>query len=136
MDTRSEILDLVSASGKDATAMTQTLKEIGGDMQSGLRKVGLFFYDEGFLAGTQEGRNIGRLEGTLSVTAVITLVGTGYLLWRQHNIKKRKKNHEEEKQQLAKAINNTTANIISTAQEPNLNVEQNNYNNEVTEDNV
>lgn len=136
MDTRSEILDLVSASGKDATAMTQTLKEIGGDMQSGLQKVGLFFYDEGFLAGTQEGRNLGRLEGTLSVTAVITLVGTGYLLWRQHNLKKRKKNHKKEKQQLAKAINNTTANIISTAQEPNLNVEQNNYNNEVTEDNV
>lgn len=136
MDTKSEILDLVSTPGKDATAMTQTLKAIGGDMQSGLKKASLFFYDEGFLAGTKEGRNLGRLEGALGITAVITLVGTGYLLWKQHNLKRRKKNHEKEKQQIAKAINNPTVNTISPAQESTLNVEQNNYNDEVTEDNV
>lgn len=47
MNTTAEIYDLMETTGKSAPDITQALKNIGGDMQTGVKKIATYFLDEG-----------------------------------------------------------------------------------------
>ena len=55
MNTTAEIYDLMETTGKSAPDITQALKNIGGDMQTGVKKIATYFLDEGRYEGYQVG---------------------------------------------------------------------------------
>ena len=85
MNTTAEISDLMETTGKSAPDITQALKNIGGDMQTGVKKIATYFLDEGRYEGYQVGKQIGEKSGLLKGTtiglAIPVLFGTGYYLY-------------------------------------------------------
>lgn len=90
MNTTAEIYDLMETTGKSAPDITQALKNIGGDMQTGVKKIATYFLDEGRYEGYQVGKQIGEKSGLLKGTtiglAIPVLFGTGYYLYDKHKV--------------------------------------------------
>ena len=70
MNTTAEIYDLMETTGKSAPDITQALKNIGGDMQTGVKKIATYFLDEGRYEGYQVGKQIGEKNGLLKGTII------------------------------------------------------------------
>ena len=70
MNTTAEIYDLMETTGKSAPDITQALKNIGGDMQTGVKKIATYFLDEGRYEGYQVGKQIGGKSGLLKGTTI------------------------------------------------------------------
>ena len=91
MNTTAEIYDLMETTGKSAPDITQALKNIGGDMQTGVKKIASYFLDEGRYEGYQVGKHIGErsglLKGTIIGLAVPALIGAGYYFYDKHKAK-------------------------------------------------
>ena len=108
MSATEEILDLLDASGQSGPDMTQALKAIGGDMKSGLKRIGEFFFDEGMSKGYQAGINDGEKNGLLKGSAItlglVALVQGSIYLYGKHKQKKKLKAQEETHKDEANAI--------------------------------
>ena len=91
MNTAAEIYVLMETTGKSAPDITQALKNIGGDMQTGVKKIASYFLEEGRYEGYQIGKQIGErnglLKGTIIGLAVPALFGTGYYLYDKYKAK-------------------------------------------------
>lgn len=100
MNTADEIRDLIETTGMKAPDMTQALKNIGGDMQSGIKRIGKYFHREGMLEGFQAGKHVGEksgfVKGSVITLAITTLVGTGLYLYDRHKTKVALEAHEAE----------------------------------------
>ena len=100
MNTTAEIYDLMVTTGKSAPDITQALKNIGGDMQTGVKKIASYFLDEGRYEGYQVGKQIGErsglLKGTIIGLAVPALIGAGYYFYDKHKAKVALRAHEED----------------------------------------
>ena len=68
MNTTAEIYDLMETTGKSAPDITQALKNIGGDMQTGVKKIATYFLDEGRYEGYQVGKQIGEKSFAVHLT--------------------------------------------------------------------
>ena len=65
------IMNLIGEKGKSAAKMTNVLKEIGdGSMGDGIAKIANYFMSEG--------KSVGRLQGAIGVTMVVSLVCSLY----------------------------------------------------------
>ena len=124
MNTADEISDLIETTGKKAPDMTQALKNIGGDMQTGIKRIGSYFHNEGMLEGYQVGKHVGEKSGFVkgsAITLVITaLVGTGVYLYDKNKAKIALKAHEAEGKEILGAIKAT----IPTEEEASSNPAQ------------
>jgi hypothetical protein len=111
MSTTEEILDLLGTNGQSGPDMTQALKAIGGDMKSGLKRIGDFFFDEGMSEGYQAGVDVGERNGLLKGSAItlglLALVQGSVYLYGKHKEKKNLKAQEAARKDEAKAIKET-----------------------------
>lgn len=118
MSAAEEIFDLLDASGQSGPDMTQALKSIGGDMKSGLKKIGEFFFDEGMSKGYQAGVDVGERNGVLKGSAItlglVALVQGGVYFYKKHKERKELKEKEEARKETADAIK---AVIIATEED-------------------
>ena len=98
MNTTAEIYYLMETAGKSAPDITQALKNIGGDMQTGVKKIATYFLDEGRYEGYQVGKQIGEksglLKGTIIGLAIPVLLGVGCYLYDNHKVKAVLRAHE------------------------------------------
>ena len=108
MSTSEEIRELITTSGQSSSDMTQALKAIGGDMKSGLKAIGEFFFEEGMSKGYQSGVSVGEKNGVLKGSAitfsVVALIQGGIYLYGKHKDKKHQKAQEEALQKKAETI--------------------------------
>ena len=120
MSATEEILDLLETNGQSGPDMTQALKAIGGDMKTGIKKIGEFFFDEGmskgYQAGVTEGEKNGLLKGSAIALGLAALVQGGVYLYGKHKEKKALTVKEEARKEEANAIKEAirTANADST----------------------
>ena len=121
MNTTAEIYDLMETTGKSAPDITQALKNIGGDMQTGVKKIATYFLDEGRYEGYQVGKQIGEknglLKGTIIGLAIPALLGAGYYLYDKHKVKAALRVHEADGKEILdgfKAAASTEVEIVST----------------------
>ena len=120
MNTTAEIYDLMETTGKSAPDITQALKNIGGDMQTGVKKIATYFLDEGRYEGYQVGKQIGEknglLKGTIIGLAIPTLLGAGYYLYDKHKAKAALRAHDADGKEILdgfKAAASTKVDIVS-----------------------
>lgn len=120
MNTAAEIFDLMETTGKSAPDITQALKNIGGDMQTGVKKIASYYLDEGRYEGYHVGKQIGEksglLKGTIMGLAIPTLIGTGYYLYDKYKAKAALRAHESEGKEILdgfKAAASPEAEIVS-----------------------
>ena len=120
MNTTAEIYDLMETTGKSAPDITQALKNIGGDMQTGVKKIAIYFLDEGRYEGYQVGKQIGEknglLKGTIIGLAIPALLGAGYYMYGKHKAKATLRAHEADGKVILdgfKAAVSTEAEIVS-----------------------
>ena len=108
MNTADEIRDLMDATGQRAPDMTQALKAIGGDMKSGIKRIGEFFHEQGLLEGYDIGKGVGEkngfMKGSIVTLAGVAIVGGCYYLYDKHKAKKAMKAHEAEGQIILDAM--------------------------------
>lgn len=108
MSATDEIFELLETTGQNAPDMTQALKVIGGDMKSGIKKIGEFFYSQGinkgFQVGKDAGEKIGLLKGSVITLGLVTLVQCSFNLYGKHKEKKALKMQEETGREIVDAI--------------------------------
>lgn len=120
MSATEEILDLLETNGQSGPDMTQALKAIGGDMKTGIKKIGEFFFDEGMSKGYQTGVAVGEKNGLLKGSAIAlslaALVQGGVYLYGKYKEKKTLTVMEDARKEEANAIKEAirTANANST----------------------
>ena len=120
MSATEEILDLLETNGQSGPDMTQALKAIGGDMKTGIKKIGEFFFDEGMSKGYQTGVAVGEKNGLLKGSAIAlslaALVQGGVYLYGKYKEKKTLTVKEDARKEEANAIKEAirTANANST----------------------
>ncbi len=121
MNTADEIRNLIETIGMKAPDMTQALKNIGGDMQTGIKRIGEYFHDEGMLEGFQTGKHIGEkdgfIKGSTITIAVMTLVGTGFYLYDKYKVKVALEKHEAEGKEILEGLKAAIATEEEVAQE-------------------
>ena len=97
MNTLALFFVLLETTGKSAPYNTQAHKNIGGDMQTGVKKIATYFLDEGRYEGYQVGKQIGEKSGLLKGTtiglAIPVLFGTGSYLNGKHKDKATQRAH-------------------------------------------
>lgn len=100
MNTATEIYDLMETTGKNALDITQALKNIGGDMQTGVKKIASYYLDEGRYEGYHFGKRIGEknglLMGTIIGLSIPTLIGTWYYMYDKYKVKAALRAHESD----------------------------------------
>ena len=108
MSAAEEIFDLLETNGQSGSDMTQALKALGGDMKSGLKKIGEFFFDEGMSKGYQAGMDVGEKNGLLKGSAItlglVALVQGGIYLYGKHKQKKELTAQEKAHKEIADTI--------------------------------
>lgn len=121
MNTTAEISDLMETTGMSAPDITQALKAIGGDMQTGVKKIAIYFLDEGRYEGYQVGKQIGEISGLLKGTAIglaiPVLFSIGYLLYDKHKAKAALRAHEADGREILDGFKSavpTGAEIVSS----------------------
>lgn len=121
MSTTAEIYDLMETTGKSAPDIAQALKNIGGDMQTGVKKIATYFLDEGRYEGYRVGKQIGEknglLKGTIIGLAIPALLGAGYYLYDKHKVRAAMCVHEADGKEILdgfKAAASTEVEIVST----------------------
>lgn len=121
MNTTAEIYDLMETTGKSAPDITQALKNTGGDMQTGVKKIAAYFLDEGRYEGYQVGKQIGEksglLKGTIIGLAIPALLSAGYYLYDKHKVRTALYAHEASGKEILdgfKAATSTEVEVVSS----------------------
>ena len=122
MNATEEILDLLETNGQSGSDMTQALKAIGGDMKTGIKKIGEYFFDEGMSKGYQAGVTVGEKSGLLKGSAIalglVALVQGGVYLYEKHKEKKtltvKENARREEASVIKEAIRTASADLTGT----------------------
>lgn len=122
MNATEEILDLLETNGQSGSDMTQALKAIGGDMKTGIKKIGEYFFDEGMSKGYQDGVTVGEKSGLLKGSAIalglVALVQGGVYLYEKHKEKKtltvKENARREEASVIKEAIRTASADSTGT----------------------
>ena len=121
MNTTAEIYDLMETTGKSAPDITQALKNIGGDMQTGIKRIGEYFHDEGMLEGFQTGKHIGEkdgfIKGSAITIAVMIFVRTGFYLYDKYKEKVALEEHEAEGEEILEGLKAAIATEEEVVQE-------------------
>lgn len=125
MNTTAEIYDLMETTGKSAPDITQALKNIGGDMQTGVKKIATYFLDEGRYEGYQVGKQIGEKSGLLKGTtiglAIPVLFGTGYYLYDKHKVKAAQRAHEAAGKEILDGFKSAASTEVEIVSSPSCN---------------
>lgn len=115
MNTADKILGLLEATDQNGPDMTHALKNIGGDMKTGIKKISQFFRDQGKMEGFQIGKGVGEkngfLKGSIITLCSVAIVEGGIYLYGKYREKKELqaalKAQEEAGQEILVAIEET-----------------------------
>lgn len=104
------VRSLVFESGKASAEMTHDLKVLGdGKMQEGIKRLALFFMEEGRERGYWQGERVGTIKGIAGTLFVGSLIAGGCWIAEQYRNSKTIKEHEKEGMKIIRVMEQETS---------------------------